>query len=674
MSDCEKVKWHTKHKFGGKSRKKNERRGRKRKLTNDENDSSALNVQDAHTHDTAEASRQQNRRAAGDKRSGDGPQTTNDQAEHGPTPKKVKHNRAKNVIGMYRDLDNTRSASRDTPYTAATENPHSGFDNFIMNFGSFNSMLSILKCPKCRSVDVLSAHSGRLMGFATQVKIFCSRCNSDIHSCYSTPQNFSSEKNPSRAPFEINQRAVLAARNAGLGHVALNKVFGVMNINGGLHHKTYARITDELHPTLVHGTLFETLQDAHELIRTAYLDLDKGIADQDIIDVCVSFDGSWQRRRYGSLYGVGFSIDTLTGLVTDYDLRSKYCHECSLVGAVLNGEEKVKWKQLHAPQCDINFDGPSGNMESDIAKSLWARSEDFAQMRYTGFVGDGDSATYKQLCDLNPYGNAHPIVKEECINHIQKRMYTGLKKEIDESKTAADGVKLGGRGKLTNDRILRWQSYYRNAITNNSGNLRGMQNAIWAILFHSTANPEDTDVDQDRAHQWCGEWCYWRKAKASGDDPVKVMKKTEIDRPLSREIGKKLTPLFKRLSNEELLNRCMRSATQNTNECLHSVLWRKIPKTTFITRKTLECGIALAVSEYNKGCKGLKDTLEAIGLEAGKRTEKLIEKTDQRRISSTGRRVGEAAEDSRKAKKQAKARKSQEEKEENDILYGSGMF
>ena len=45
----------------------------------------------------------------------------------------------------------------------------------------------------------------------------------------------------------------------------------------------------------------------------------------------------------------------------------------------------------------------------------------------TGFtlaVSDGDSQTYKRLCDLQPYGPDFTIEKEECVNHIAKRMGT----------------------------------------------------------------------------------------------------------------------------------------------------------------------------------------------------------------------------------------------------------
>ena len=40
-------------------------------------------------------------------------------------------------------------------------------------------------------------------------------------------------------------------------------------------------------------------------------------------------------------------------------------------------------------------------------------------LRYTEYLGDGDSKSYKQVCEADPYGL--PISKLECIGHNQKR-------------------------------------------------------------------------------------------------------------------------------------------------------------------------------------------------------------------------------------------------------------
>ncbi len=54
--------------------------------------------------------------------------------------------------------------------------------------------------------------------------------------------------------------------------------------------------------------------------------------DKDgILDIAVSYDGTWQRRGVGghSLYnGAGPVIDLLTGLPLDYEVLCNFCHQC----------------------------------------------------------------------------------------------------------------------------------------------------------------------------------------------------------------------------------------------------------------------------------------------------------------------------------------------------------
>lgn len=63
-------------------------------------------------------------------------------------------------------------------------------------------------------------------------------------------------------------------------------------------------------------------------------------------------------------------------------------------------------------------------------------------MKYGNYIGDGDSKTYEAILNLNPHGDDFPVVKSECIGHVEKRMDSQLRNiKIKE--------KLGGKGKLT---------------------------------------------------------------------------------------------------------------------------------------------------------------------------------------------------------------------------------
>lgn len=64
------------------------------------------------------------------------------------------------------------------------------------------------------------------------------------------------------------------------------------------------------------------------------------------------------------------------------------------------------------------------------------------QVKYTHYIGDGDSKTFKDITDAKPYED-FIILKKECIDHVQKQIGTRLR----NLKKNVRG--LGRRGKLT---------------------------------------------------------------------------------------------------------------------------------------------------------------------------------------------------------------------------------
>ena len=55
-------------------------------------------------------------------------------------------------------------------------------------------------------------------------------------------------------------------------------------------------------------------------------------------------------------------------------------------------------------------------------------------MGFTLMISDGDSRSYKRLCDLQPYDPDITINKKECVNHVAKRMDMTLNKLVPEDK------------------------------------------------------------------------------------------------------------------------------------------------------------------------------------------------------------------------------------------------
>lgn len=137
-------------------------------------------------------------------------------------------------------------------------------------------------------------------------------------------------------------------------------------------------------------------------------------------------------------------------------------------------------------KCQVNFEGSSPTMEVEAALLLFSRSIEKYNLRYLTVLSDGDSKSYLKLCDENIYGDNYKITKEECINHVSKRMGSALRK-LKESRKL-EGKRLGSRGNLTNETIEKMQNYYERALKDNAPDVTKMKNAIFASLFHIVIN------------------------------------------------------------------------------------------------------------------------------------------------------------------------------------------
>ena len=100
-------------------------------------------------------------------------------------------------------------------------------------------------------------------------------------------------------------------------------------------------------------------------------------------------------------------------------------------------------------------------------------------------LSDGDTKTFDHLTELNIYGDEHGITKEECVNHVAKRMGTALRK-VRTTASKTKGITLGGRGhgRLTDPIIGELTTYYGKAIRNNIGDAEAMETAVEATLLH----------------------------------------------------------------------------------------------------------------------------------------------------------------------------------------------
>ena len=103
---------------------------------------------------------------------------------------------------------------------------------------------------------------------------------------------------------------------------------------------------------------------------------------------------------------------------------------------------------------------------------IFRRSEDKHNLKYTGYLGDGDSKSFSTVAKASPpvHGDT-PIRKLQCYGHVQKQMGKNLMDNVSEykHKEFAEGNKkykgIGGKAGLTQREIKRIQGHYGTAIT-----------------------------------------------------------------------------------------------------------------------------------------------------------------------------------------------------------------
>ncbi|GFW02702.1 uncharacterized protein TNCV_2457161 [Trichonephila clavipes] len=143
------------------------------------------------------------------------------------------------------------------------------------------------------------------------------------------------------------------------------------------------------------------------------------------------------------------------------------------------------WKTRgHSSFIEKNYSGSAGKMEVDGMLRIFNRSEKLHNLKYSNYIGDGDTKTFNALSENKPYGDDYLIQKIECVGYVQKRMGTRLRKLIlvYSKKKLSDGKTIGGKGRLTDSLIDKLAHYYGNAIRCNSTSVKEMRKAIWAVF------------------------------------------------------------------------------------------------------------------------------------------------------------------------------------------------
>jgi hypothetical protein len=294
-----------------------------------------------------------------------------------------------------------------------------------------------------------------------------------------------------------------------------------------------------------------------------------------------------------------------TGKVVDVEVLSKFCKLCKVHEDDDDTPKNNAWKIDHKSKCKTHYEESAPAMEPEGTRRIFVRSVDRNKLRYTEYFGDGDSKSHGVVQNVyNSGADGVPVVKKECVGHVQKRVGTALRKLRKENKG------MGGKGKLTDKMIDKLQNYYGIAIRSNPGNLDAMKNAILASLFHC-ASSENNNWHTAYCPEGENSWCGFMRDRAKGTNEYKHGK------GLPTPIVIAIKPIYARLSDDGLLLKCLDCKTQNQNESFNGMVWNRLPKQVFVGSDVLHLGVYDAVSHFNIGASASIKTLEKMGISSG---------------------------------------------------------
>ena len=134
------------------------------------------------------------------------------------------------------------------------------------------------------------------------------------------------------------------------------------------------------------------------------------------------------------------------------------------------------------------------------------------------------------------------------------------------------------------------------------------------------------------------------------------------------------TPVFVSLSDDNLYQKYLHGKTQNNNESLNGLIWKRCPKDVFVGRVTLELGVASAVITFNDGLSGIIEVFNKLNIKPGTFCGKYCGFKDEKRITHMDRKSRDSVKQRRK--KLRNHRKGFQDKcEENEgASYKAGLF
>ena len=496
----------------------------------------------------------------------------------------------------------------------------------IMNMDVLCHVISLLRCNEAECWGSMQLHKlPRSEGLQSHFILHCIRCHTVVAEFASSLCVGESPKeainNPMaymRRPAEVNTRATFAVHCTSLSWRDFRLLCALMDLP--VPNK-------DLNKRALESVKACATQVSQESMSLAALDVrsrENAVPSKvpGAMNCDVSFDASWHRRGHYSNQGFAAAIDAVTNKVLDYVLYQRVCRKCSRWSAEMRSSQPDDYSTFwaeHQLECAANFTGSSQSMEGAGALELWKRSVAKNNLVYSTYIGDGDSSSFKNLLQADPYKGIEIVRKEECLGHVQKRLKQHLK------------TKSNAFPKISALKVERVGQLYALVVVQNRGKTPlEIHTALLNLLQHFVEDHENCPCSLDS-------WCYFQKRRAENNQDSSVSLPHLRQSYLTGPEYERAKEVFNSFASMSMCGALTMGKTQNANESLHSIVWHNSPKGRHIGHKSIDASTALAVVTFNDGDIALSAVLSALAIPASHSTLLLLSRRDRDRNTNRDR-------------------------------------
>ena len=184
---------------------------------------------------------------------------------------------------------------------------------------------------------------------------------------------------------------------------------------------------------------------------------------------------------------------------------------------------------------------------------------------------------------------------------LSKEIRYKLKKTTKSLKALADAV------------IDKLQNYFGMALcANTGGTVQKMADAIWFSFLHVSSNKKH------QYHSLCEKtWCQYRRDEANSTNLF------QHGPGLPNEVVALVKHIYKNLIKHEELGKCLHGKTQNQNESLNALIWKRAPMNVYLSLEKIRFAVYDAVAVLSDGRQGSLNVLKGVSVKPGYYTTEL---------------------------------------------------